>query len=654
MVLNTDYDFVRVATLTPKARPADPAGNAEHIIAKIDEAYSKGVNLAVLPELCITAYSCGDLFFQKSLLDGALEALQKICEHTASAPGMAVVAGLPLDIGGQLYNCGAVMLDGRLLGASVKTFLPNYAEFYEKRWFKSAEVLPCREISLLGQTVPAGNDLVFDIEAPKGGYRFAVEICEDLWTPISPSDYLCMAGAEIVLNLSASDDTAAKRTYRREMVRNKSAKNFCAYAYCSAGSGESTSDIVFGAHDLIAQNGRLLAENGKMSEECLLYADIDLDSIRADRRRYDTFGDFCSYYRRECRSVKASAVLASSPLEYPLKRRVFVPRDLERSRARCEEIMQIQVTGLKTRLRHIGCKRAVIGISGGLDSTLALLVTVKAFDELGLDRRGIMAVSMPGFGTTGRTYDNAMKLIAALGADCAVIDIKEACRRHFADIGHDEAVKDITYENTQARERTQILMDLANKHGGIVIGTGDLSELALGWCTYNGDHISHYGVNAGVPKTLVRSLVAAYGNFHGSETAAILRDIIDTPISPELLPADENGMIAQKTEDKVGPYELHDFFLYYMLRYGYEPAKIAALAELAFSKKESEDDVIYDRATILKWMRECYRRFFSQQFKRNCLPDGPKVGTIALSPRGDWRMPADAVVARWLSELPNP
>lgn len=650
-MLNTEYNYVRIVTATPLLRVADCKYNAVEIIKKMEDAYALHAHLVIFPELSITAYTCEDLFFQQSLLQGAESALATIVEASAKMPGMVCAVGLPYDINGDLYNCAAVFAEGSIMGMAVKTFLPNYGEFYEKRWFKPASHLKTAFTNIFGKDVPVGNDLVFNVGNENIGFKFSVEICEDLWTPISPSDFLCMAGAEIIANLSASNETAAKRSYRRGMIEHKSAKNLCAYAYCCAGGGESTSDIVFGAHDVMAQNGRVLAENKDMTDECLLYSDVDLDSIRADRRKYDTYGDFRNYYHRPYRDVFYECELRPSELKYPLKRLVFVPRDLEKNRERCEEIMQIQVNGLKKRLKHINCKTAVIGISGGLDSTLALLVCVKAFDDLGLDRKGIMGVSMPGFGTTSRTFDNASELMKSLGVNSRVISIKSACLQHFQDIDHDEKVRDITYENTQARERTQILMDLANKYGGIVVGTGDLSELALGWCTYNGDHISHYGVNCGVPKTLVRSLVAAYSNFHDVKTAEILKDIIATPISPELLPADENGEIVQKTEDKVGPYELHDFFLYYILRYGYEPAKIAALAEIAFSRKEVENDVVYDRATIDKWLKVCIRRLFSQQFKRNCLPDGPKTGKIALSPRGDWRMPSDASAAQWLERL---
>ena len=644
---NVQYNFIRVAAATPLLRVADCAYNTSEIIRKMQEAYALKSHLVVFPELGITGYTCQDLFFQKPLLQAAEESLQRIVEASAGMPGMVCAVGLPLDINEELYNCAAIIENGSVLGIAVKTFLPNYAEFYEKRWFKPAAHLKVSSMTLFSEEVPVGNDLVFKIGGNKTNFKFSVEICEDLWTPISPSDFLCMAGAEIIANLSASNETATKRKYRHGMVEHKSAKNFCAYAYCCAGGGESSSDLVFGGHDIIAQNGRVLSENREMSDECLIYSDIDLDSIRTDRRRYDTYGDFRNFYHRPYREIVRECHLQPSELKYPLKRLVFVPRDMEKNHERCEEIMQIQVNGLKKRLKHINCKTVVLGISGGLDSTLALLVCVKAFDETGLDRKGIIGVSMPGFGTTSRTFDNAMKLMQALGVDSKVISIKDACLQHFRDIAQDENVHDITYENTQARERTQILMDLANKYGGIVVGTGDLSELALGWCTYNGDHMSHYAVNCGVPKTLVRSLVAAYCNFHDEGTAAILRDIIDTPISPELLPADEHGNIAQKTEDKVGPYELHDFFLYYLLRYGYEPAKIAAMAEIAFSRKEAGDDRIYDRAEIDKWLKVCCRRFFSQQFKRNCLPDGPKTGKIALSPRGDWRMPSDASSALW-------
>lgn len=646
-MLNTPYQLIRVCAAVPKTIVADTIANADAICEAVCKADDESSHIVVFPELCVSGYTCADLFFQNSLIEACKEAISHIIQATAHKK-MCIIIGSPLIIDNNLYNCAIVINQGQIIGIVPKSLLPNYNEFYEKRWFCPADMLSSDSIKLCGQNVPVGTDLIFNIN---DNFKFGIEICEDLWSPIPPSSFLCLAGADIIFNLSASNELVSKRAYRQRLIRQQSARAICGYVYCNAGNGESTSDIVFSGHCMIAENGRILSENGFICDQDLICSDIDIERLRYDRMKQSSYADAKSSYYTPVRYISSNIDLKPDQIVYPIERRPFVPNNGPEKDERCSEIMDIQVAGLKKRLEHINCNNIIIGISGGLDSTLALLVATKAFDELGYDRKNIMGVTMPGFGTTSRTMGNAIKLMESLNTTSITISIKDACIQHFKDINHDISVHDICYENTQARERTQILMDMANKTNGIVIGTGDLSELALGWCTYNGDHISHYGVNVGVPKTLVRSLVNAYATLHDTKTKAILADIIDTPISPELLPKGDNDEIVQRTEDAVGPYELHDFFIYYMLRFGFSPSKIMALAEKAFSEKEVSDDVLYDKATILKWLKICYKRFFSQQFKRNCLPDGPKIGSIALSPRGDLRMPSDASANIWLKEL---
>ena len=634
--------FVKIAAATPDLRVADCAYNASEIVKQAKQAAAKGAHLVVFPELCLTGYTCGDLFLQRTLLDGALAALDTVRRETAEL-NAAVVVGLPLVQQGKLFNVAAVLCGGKIEGVVPKQFIPNYSEFYEARHFVSGAGVPFQTISLLGQdTLFAGGEpLVFQC-ADMPEFTLGVEICEDLWVADPPSTRLAQAGATVIVNLSASDEIIGKASYRRDLVRQQSARLLCAYLYADAGFGESTQDLVFAGHDLIAENGALLAES-RLFDRGVIYADIDVQRLTHERRRMNTF------------VTEQNPMVAALPVhpgandltDRRFPRTPFVPASKALRDERCEEILCLQATGLATRLRHTHAKTAVVGLSGGLASTLALIVLVHAFDMLGLDRKGVLAVSMPCFGTTSRTKNNAEGLAHALGVSFREIPIRDAVTQHFADIGQDPAVHDVTYENAQARERTQILMDVANMEGGLVIGTGDLSELALGWATYNGDQMSMYGVNASVPKTLVRHLVKwAADTEKDAATRATLLDIIDTPVSPELLPADCDGKIAQKTEDLVGPYELHDFYLYNFLRAGYGPAKILLLAEQAFEGS-------YDRTAILKWLTVFFRRFFSQQFKRSAMPDGPKAGSVSLSPRGDWRMPSDASAAAWLRELEN-
>lgn len=632
------YGFIKVAAASPALRVADCRYNAEQSAAAMQRAAAAGVRLLVLPELGLTGYTCGDLLLQPVLQQGALHALQTLLAVSAGLP-MTTVAGLPLEVEGKLYNCAAVLHGGKILGVVPKTNLPNYGEFYEARWFTPAPA-ETKAISLLGQQVPFGTDLLFCCrELPE--YKLAVEICEDLWVALPPSTRHAMAGATVIANCSASDETIGKAEYRRELITGQSARLMAGYLYADAGRGESTTDMVFAGHDLIAENGRLLAETALFTNE-MIVTEIDVHRLTSERRRTNTW--------RAADSAGYTIIPFSLPAEVtPLTRLIdphpFVPADSAERKQRCEAILTMQAEGLRRRLEHIGCPCAVLGISGGLDSTLALLVAVRALDLLGRPRTDMIAVTMPGFGTTHRTRSNAELLCEKLGVTLRTVSIAAAVRQHFKDIGHDESVTDTTYENAQARERTQVLMDIANQENGIVVGTGDLSELALGWATYNGDHMSMYGVNGSIPKTLVRYLVRHAAETCGDESlAAVLYDILDTPVSPELLPADEGGRIAQKTEDLVGPYELHDFFLYHFIRYGCPPQKLLYLAENAFAGR-------YDRAVLLKWLRTFCRRFFQQQFKRSCLPDGPKVGSVTLSPRGDWRMPSDASAALWLREI---
>ena len=633
--------FIKVAAVTPEICVADVNGNVNRIKENMALVNTENVKLMVFPELCITGYSCGDLFYQRTLLENAMSGLQAIADESAKYDAVFVV-GLPFSHEGKLYNVAAVVSHGLVLGLVPKTYLPNYNEFYEARRFTPApkdKVLIDSSLNEHDMCV-FGTDIIFTC-ASIPEFSFAVEICEDLWTPCPPSVRHCINGANIIVNLSASNELVGKNSYRRELVTTQSARLYCGYIYASAGEGESTQDVVYSGHNMIAENGIMLNESA-LYRPGYIVSEIDVQAIEAKRRNMTTYDvpDMQSKYIHQTFNLEMS----DTEITRFVDKAPFVPSNQSILRRRCEEILDIQSVGLKKRLAHTHCKTAVVGISGGLDSTLALLVTTRAFDMLGLDRSGIIAVTMPGFGTTDRTYNNAIDMIDRLGASLREVSIKDAVLQHFTDIGQDPEVHDVTYENGQARERTQILMDIANKENGMVIGTGDMSELALGWATYNGDHMSMYGVNCSVPKTLVRYLVSYYANFQADERLReVLLDVLDTPVSPELLPP-KDGEIAQKTEDLVGPYELHDFFLYHMMRYGSNPSKIYRLALIAF-----END--YDRETILKWLKTFYRRFFNQQFKRSCLPDGPKVGTVSLSPRGDLRMPSDAVADIWLKQI---
>lgn len=675
--------YLRIAAATPKIRVGDVAGNAAAILECIDAAVRAGARVLALPELCLTGYTCGDLFHDRALLRACEAALSGLLEDTSDTPLLFTV-GLPVAHRENVYNCVAACCAGRLLGLTVKRHLPNYGEFYEQRWFAPTPMNRAGFIPFAGQdSVPLMDGIVYACSDPGlEDVRIGVEVCEDLWVPSPPSvDMALSGGATVILNASASSEVVGKSAYRRSLVSGQSARLYCAYAYANAGEGESTTDLVFSGENLIAENGSIVAATPLFSRE-MAVADVDLEKLTAERRRSNTWraGEWCmgrlqtidfSFTEAgEGASVGGESIadapdqpavlptedtelLLNSALDVlrPAPRAPFVPADPARRAASCEEILDLQAAGLKTRLAHTGTRSAVIGLSGGLDSTLALLVTVRAFDMLGLSRTGVHAVSMPGFGTTGRTKSNAERLAEQLGVDFRTIAIGEAVRAHFADIGHDPSVTDVTYENAQARERTQVLMDLSNELGGFVIGTGDLSELALGWATYNADHMSMYGVNAGVPKTLVRHLVSHAADSLGGEAAAILHDILDTPVSPELLPPTGDGEIAQCTEELVGPYELHDFFMFHMMRYGFAPGKIYRMACRAFAEPATDGAPAYDPATILFWLRTFYRRFFAQQFKRSCLPDGPKVGSVSVSPRGDWRMPSDASAALWLEEI---
>ena len=636
------HGFIKTAAVTPKVQVADPEGNAREIIRLAKEAAGNGAKIIVFPELCITGYTCGDLFLQELLLESAKETLLQIIRETRELDAL-IFAGLPWEKEGKLYNVAAVFQGGKLLGLVPKTCIPNYGEFYELRHFargnQEADAVWTDSGDGERDYIPFGTRLLFTCEEMPG-LAVAAEICEDVWVPDPPSIHHALAGATVIVNCSASDETTGKDAYREALISGQSARLVCGYIYANAGEGESSQDLVFGGHNLIAENGKILSRSARFKNETI-YADLDIARIVGERRRMTTFFSRTDAVYTEIgfhlnkEETKLSRFIDPAP---------FVPDDSQDRQKRCEEIFAIQYMGLKKRLEHTRSRTAVVGISGGLDSTLALLVAVRAFDSLGLPRKGILGVTMPCFGPTDRTYRNACELVRKLGGTLREVDIREAVTTHFRDIGHDPEVHDVTYENSQARERTQVLMDLANQSGGLVIGTGDMSELALGWATYNGDHMSMYGVNAGVPKTLVRHLVRYYADTCGDpELAATLLDVLDTPVSPELLPP-KDGVIAQKTEDLVGPYELHDFFLYYVLRFGFTPSKIYRLARLAFAG-------VYGDDTILKWLKTFYRRFFTQQFKRSCLPDGPKVGSVAVSPRGDLRMPSDASAAIWLKEL---
>ena len=633
--------FIKIACATPELKVADCDYNSDKILELIKEAYEKGVKIVCFPELSLTGYTCGDLFLQSALIESVEENLFKIINETANMEIISIV-GLPFSYMTKLYNCAAVIYMGKILGIVPKANIPNYSEFYEARQFVEAPAENGEHLWKEGESVPFGANLIFTHQKYHR-FSFGIELCEDLWTPIPPSGELAMAGAHIILNLSASDELTGKAGYRRELVKNQSARTLSAYLYADAGEGESTMDMVFAGHNLIVENGVVLKESKPFAGEKDLITEIDLGRLHNERRRMTTFtkgqkkDDFTTIWFD-------SSVPEETKLTRSFEKTPFVPSTRAHREERCEEILAIQSYGLAKRLRHTGCKHAVIGLSGGLDSTLALLVTVRAFDTLNLEREGIVCVTMPCFGTTNRTYDNAVQLAKQLGASLREIRIQDAVMQHFKDISHDPEVQDVTYENGQARERTQILMDIANEVCGMVIGTGDMSELALGWATYNGDHMSMYGVNCSVPKTLVRYLVQFFADTCENDILKkVLYDVLDTPVSPELLPPKE-GEIAQKTEDLVGPYELHDFFLYYTLRLGYGPEKIFRLACVTF-------EGAYDKKTIAKWLNTFFRRFFAQQFKRSCLPDGPKVGTVSVSPRGDLRMPSDACVRLWQREL---
>lgn len=629
--------FVKVTAVTPDIRVADVEFNKEQICRKMDEAAASGAKIIVFPELCVTGYTCSDLFTQDVLLDHAREVLTEIAAHTRDMDALVFV-GAPLAVDGELYNVAAAMNHGKILGLTTKTFLPNYGEFYEMRQFREGPE-KSREIEFDGEMVPFGPNILFTAKQMEH-LIVAAEICEDVWSPVPPSIEAVREGATVIVNCSASDETIGKATYRESLIEGQSARLIAGYIYSNAGEGESTTDLVFGGHNLIAENGTILAES-KRFENGIIYSEIDVNRLMSERRKNTTFK---TAKERTLTRVPFDIEITETELTRVFPSRPFVPSENRERAKRCEEILTIQAMGLKKRLEHTHAKCAVVGISGGLDSTLALLVTAKAFDALGLDRKHIISVTMPCFGTTDRTYNNACKMSLSLGAELREVPIAAAVMQHFKDIGHDPEDHSVTYENSQARERTQVIMDIANANGGMVIGTGDMSELALGWATYNGDHMSMYGVNASVPKTLVRHLVQYYADTtDDKELQEVLYDVLDTPVSPELLPP-KDGKIAQKTEDLVGPYELHDFFLYYFLRFGYAPSKIYRIAKYSFAGE-------YDDETIYKWLRTFCQRFFAQQFKRSCLPDGPKVGTVALSPRGDWRMPSDACVTSWMRDL---
>lgn len=637
--------FIKVASAVPSVKVADCEYNVQQIENIIAQAEGKGVEVIVFPELSITGYTCQDLFRQSLLLEQAETSVLMLLDFTRNLDIVCIV-GLPVVVGDVLLNCAAVIQKGDLLGLVPKTYLPNYSEFYEKRWFASSQDLQPTEIRFAGNTVLVTPQPT--LFRTCDGVLFGIEICEDVWAPAPPSNVLALAGADIIFNLSASDELIGKHAYLKSLLSQQSARTISGYVYSGCGFGESSQDMVYAGNSLVYENGHLIAEGERFSlAPQTVITQIDVEKLRSERRTNSTYVN--AQRRHSARIVNIHGV---SMRDFELLRDVephpFIPKtaDMEQS---CDEIFSIQVAGLAKRLVHTGCKTVVLGISGGLDSTLALLVCVKTFDKLGRDRKGIVGVTMPGFGTTDRTHSNAVDLMHALGVTSMEISISDSVRQHFKDIGQDMAVHDVTYENSQARERTQILMDLSNKLGGMVVGTGDLSELALGWATYNGDHMSMYGVNAGIPKTLIKYLVEFVASKVDESSRSTLYDILDTPVSPELIPADENGNISQKTEELVGPYELHDFFLYNILRFGFRPRKIFMLARRAFDGSH-EDASFYDDDTIKKWLKTFLRRFFAQQFKRSCLPDGPKVGSVSLSPRGDWRMPSDASASLWLKE----
>lgn len=647
------FDYIRVAAAVPKVKVGDVKANVQEILKQTDEALAAGGQIIVFPELSVTGYTCADLFFQKALQKSVAEALEQLAERTLGE-NFILIVGAPVPIEGNLYNCAVVIAGGKIVGLSVKTFLSNYQEFYEKRWFASAadlrtDIVNAWDIGLNSEqnyTIPVGADLIFRMAC---GTIFGIEICEDLWAPLPPSTFHALSGAQLLFNLSASNETIQKREYRRDLVRSQSARLLSGYVFVSAGAGESTTDLIFSGDTIICENGRILSDTKEIIAPAhVLTADIDIGKLNSDRMRQKTFGDARTVYgsAAPCRIINLKQHTDSNGDLYPVSTHPFVPANTEDRMQRCRSIFEMQVAALRKRLQTVGA-RPVVGVSGGLDSTLALLVTYEAVKRMGKAPSEVCAITMPCFGTTDRTHDNACRLMKQLGVTALEIPIREACIQHCKDIGHPIDQLDVTFENIQARERTQVLMDYASKIGGLVVGTGDLSELALGWCTYNADHMSMYGVNAGVPKTLMRWMIDAMaaGNiFDGC--SEILLDILDTPISPELLPPDENGDILQQTEDIVGPYELHDFFLYYMIRYGFEPEKIYHLAKKAFGQQ-------YDEKTLRKWLQIFYKRFFTQQYKRSCQPDGVKIGSICLSPRGDWRMPSDAAMSLWLEKAEN-
>lgn len=647
----TDYGLVRVAAVVPQVNVADVEGNVAHLIESVNQAVGMGASIVVTPELCVTGYTCGDLFGNDLLLDAAEQALVDLNEHYRNTSVM-IVLGAPLRCNGHLFNCAVILNHGEMWVVP-KTYIPNYKEFYEKRWFTSSNITAIAgrdSIVVGGEEVPFGTHQIFEA----GRARVAVEVCEDLWVPAPPSSIAAINGANVIVNLSASNELIGKHTYLMDLIKHQSARCIAAYVYASCGFGESTTDLVFGGNAVIAENGKVLAQGERFTTRGQLsVAEIDIAALDNERRINGSFADsmvqFGTPFEHIALEVNGPLDYESQELKRPVRRLPFVPAEDDRLNARCEEIVSIQTEGLMRRLDFTGIPTMVVGVSGGLDSTLALLVGVRAFDRMGRDRKDIHAITMPGFGTTDRTYTNACAMVKALGVTLHEISIAAAVTQHFKDIGHDAANHDVTYENSQARERTQILMDFSNKVNGLVLGTGDLSELALGWATYNGDHMSMYNVNVSIPKTLVRHLVRWFaaslddGSEAGKQIHDTLVDVLDTPISPELTPAAQDGTILQVTEDIVGPYELHDFFLYHMLRYGYAPDKLYLLARKAFNG-------VYDNATIRKWLRTFVKRFFSQQFKRSCLPDGPKVGNVSLSPRGDWRMPSDASARLWLAQ----
>lgn len=665
------YGFVKVAAVTPILKVANPSFNAKKIIDIVLETDNKKTSVVVFPELCITGYTCGDLFHQKTLLDSSLEALKSITRNTERT-SVAILVGLPLLIDNKLYNCAVLIQHGEILGIVPKMFLPSYKEFYEKRWFTSGIEISKKKksVNLFGKDIPFGN-LLF--HSSQFNFNLGIEICEDLWVNTPPSSYLTLQGADIIANLSASNELVGKADYRKSLVSNQSARCMCGYVYASAGVHESTTDTVFGGDCLIAENGTILEKSKRFSRgNSIIYAEIDVERLVSERQINKSYSDNIDLQDSLIQTIKLDynhsheVYLEIDEFDRFVEKNPFIPSDSRMVNERCGEIFNIQVAGLAKRLEHTGMKNVVIGVSGGLDSTLALLVISKTFELLGLPSENIHGITMPGFGTTNRTYNNAIELMKALNISSQEVSIKEASLQHFKDIGHDVDIHDITYENTQARERTQILMDISNKVGGLVVGTGDLSELALGWCTYNGDHMSMYAVNSSVPKTLVKHLVKWYANINKTNMfedfialarddkplkgekeeiiSKILYDILDTIVSPELLPPKEDGTIQQVTEDSVGPYELHDFFLYYMLRFGMTPKKILFLAKKAYKDK-------YEEETIRKWLKVFYKRFFTQQFKRSCMPDGVKVGSISLSPRSDWRMPSDADMSIWVDQI---